>query len=276
MKISQVLLCGTISLATLPSAKAYYFSNFQSPTYVTTGYATLPGVDLTGKDGWVIDAANAPGVGSQTTPSQLSTFVQLVSGSGDTWGSLGGQWAAPNTTSVELSHSATQPLYNTFFSVDLDIVPGAIGTRDKFGWSFKNSSSSDLMRVAFEPGNASHMQVFWYDGAGAPHILGPVGQDIAYNGIYNLSVNFNGLSGSDLTFTATIAGSTSYTWGGTLTGAAGANLASINADFDATGTAANAGTNYMAFDNLLLVPEPSSMLTAGLALLGLTTRRRRK
>jgi hypothetical protein len=274
MKLTKAIVCGGIAFASLASVQAAaYYSGFEAPIYTTGPLLTAPN-DLHGQDGWAINGANLPGTGTQTTPSQLSTFVQLTP-PGDIWGTLGGQWSTPNTKTVEVGHSAVLPLFGTVFSVDFDII-GSTATfpnRDMFGWSLKDSTAADLVRVAFEPGQPGLLEVVWYDAA---NTRTSTGFDIAYNAIYNLSLSFATVNGSDLTFYGAIAGSNTVNFNGVLTGAASANIASVNADFDVTSaTAAGAGDNYMAF-NALAVPEPSSMLTAGLALIGLAGRRRRK
>jgi hypothetical protein len=274
MKLSHCFgILGFASLGLNQAGAAIgYWSNFDAPTYDTSTGA-LPNFpkDLAGQDGWVINAANAPGTGSQTNPSQLSTFATF--GGGNFVGTLGGQWSTPNTRDVLLSHSATAPLLGTQFSVDLSIQnPNPGGFEDTFGVSLKDGSSSNLIRFQFEPAAtpanpANAMKVVWYDAAGTPTSSGV---NVFYGGTFNLSAQFTSTG-----FTATIAGASSFTFGGSLTGVPTANINTVNFDWQVTDlNVANAGTNYITFDNLA-VPEPSSMLTAGLALLGMTLRRRR-
>jgi hypothetical protein len=264
MKLTKVLACGLLSLTfTSASNAAAFYDNFNSYT---------PNTELHGVGGWSVDAANLPTVG--VLPGGLGSSVELVSGSGDVWGTLGGRFSFPNTKNVELSHSAAVPLFGTAFQVDVDIVAstGGAPNRDIFGWSLKDGGGSDLIRFAFEPGAPGLMEVVWYDAA---NVRTSTGHDIAYNSIYTLKASFSSVSGSDLTFNAAIVGINTVPFSGLLAGAAGANIATVNADFDVTSAlAGGAGNNYMAF-NGLEVPEPSSMLTAGLALLGMTFRRRR-
>ncbi len=278
MKLSRCFtVLGLASLGLNQAGAAIgYWSNFDSPTYDTSTGA-LPNFpkDLAGQDGWVINAANAPGTGSQTNPSQLSTFTTF--GGGNFVGTLGGQWSTPNTTNVLLSHSATAPLLGTQFSVDLSIQnPSPGGFEDTFGVSLKDGSSNNLIRFQFEPAvtpanPANAMKVVWYDAAGTPTSSGV---NVNYGGTFTLNVAFTG-SGPNATFAATIAGATNFTFGGLLSGAAAANINTVNFDWQVNDPSVlNAGTNYITFDNLA-VPEPCSMLTGGLALLGLTFRRRR-
>ena len=279
MKISHCFaIAGFASLALNQARSATgYWSTFDSPTYDTSTGA-LPNFpkDLAGQDGWVINSANAPGTGTQTNPSQLSTFVTF--GGGNFAGTLGGQWSTPNTRDVLLSHSATAPLLGTEFSVDLTIQnPHPLsGFEDTFGVSLKDGSSSNLIRFQFEPAATpanptDAMKVVWYDASGTPT---SAGVNVFYGGSFNLSVTFTG-SGADAAFSATIAGATNYDFGGLLSGAAAANIDTVNFDWKVNdASVANAGTNYLTFDNLA-VPEPSSMLTGALALLGLAARRRR-
>ncbi len=275
MKFPQTLSCVTLVIASVSVAHATaYYAGFDAPIYNPgTGPLAGPGAspatvnDLSGQRGWAIDGSNLP-----ASAPLLSAFVDIPFGGGDVWGTLGGQWSTPNTTSIELTHSAVIPLNGSVFQVDVDIIGSTVGTRDKFGWSLKDSGASDLVRIAFEPGQPGLMHVLWYDGANVAH---STGHDIAYGAPYTIQLAFDTPVGGDLTLYGKIIGSNTVPFTGTLTGAASATVATVNADFDLTGTAAGAGDNYMAFNNLA-VPEPSSMLTAGLALIGLAGRRRRK
>ncbi len=272
MKLSQIISSGLATVALLSSSQAaYFYANFDAPLYNTANWDQLGGPDLHGQNGWTVDAANLPTVG--TLPTQLTTFTDFA-GLGDTWGTVGGQWSTPNTKNVELSHSAALPLGGSAFSVDLDIVKNdsVYPNRDKFGWSLKGAGAADVMRVAFEPGAPGLMEVVWYNTSGTRF---STGKDIAYDAMYSLKVNFNANNGTDLYFNASITGLNTFNWSGTLAGQANTSIVSINADYDVTSALpSGAGGNYMAF-NGVLIPEPSSMLTAGLAFLGLAFRRRR-
>lgn len=276
MKLATGLL-SAITLISSTSQLFAYATSFES----TEGYSTISTANLGGQLGWTIN--DAPG--AAPAADQLS-FFQIYNGGSDVWGALGGLNSTPHTTAnVELAQSAALPLVGVSFATDMAITSNTIGTYDKFGWSFKNGAS-DLLRIAFEPDplNNNKLEVVWYDSGGGAHALG---NGIVRDAIYNLSFSVTG-SGADAAFTAAITPGIGapLNFGGTLTGQAGASLTGFAADFDTTATFVasppgtqshynGAGSAYMAFNNLSIVPEPSSTLSLGLVALGMLARRKR-
>lgn len=277
------LATGLLSAITLLSSTSQLFA-YATSFETVEGYSTISTANIGGQQGWLINDAPGPAPAAD----QLS-FFQIYNGGSDVWGALGGFNSTPDTTpNVELSHSAVLPLVGVSFATDMAITSNTIGTYDKFGWSFKNGAS-DLLRIAFEPDplNNAKLEVVWYDSAGGAH---PLGNGIVRDAIYNLSFSVTG-SGADAAFTAAITPSVGapLNFGGTLTGQAGASLTGFAADFDTTapynpnppltpvpqGHYNGAGSAYMAFNNLSIVPEPSSTLSLGLVALGMLARRKR-
>lgn len=239
---------------------ATYISGFEAPTY---NHA----LDLAGQDGWAINDATG----------NLSAFSLW---NGSYAGYLGGLYSSPSILNVDLTHSFSTPVAGTVFDVDFDIEGSSTTypNRDAFGWSFK-SGPVDVLRVAFEPGLPTRMEVAWYDSANVRHLLTPVSQDIFYNGKYHLQVSFSS-SGVDALFNATLTGANSFSWNGTLPGAGSSNFTAFGADFDVLGaTGADAGDNFMLFDGLSIanaIPEPASSFLGAALAAGLLLRRFRR
>lgn len=262
MKLSAFLATSLVISCASPSLFAYTTS-FEPGEGYSVGYNAFD-PDLGGQQGWALN---------DTAGTQLSFFKNY---SGDTWGALGGAFSTPDVSgNLELSHSVTMPLVGASFSTDFLVSPIGSGTVDNFGWSLK-SSSSDLLRIAFEPdANASKAKIVLYDSSGAHPILV---NGINRNSTYNLSFSVTG-SGADALYSGSISplgGGSPLTFNGTISGGASANLTSFNADWDTTASPlTGAGTAFMAFNNLSIVPEPSSTLSLGLVALGLMVRRKR-
>ncbi len=246
-------------LAGLTEVNAAFVTGFESPTYNHS-------FQLAGQDGWTI---NDP-------VPDVSNFAFW---NGSYAGLLGGIYSAPNTTQVALSHPFSAPAGGVMFDVDFlvqDVVGSPHPQRDSFGWSFQTTGPGDVFRVAFEPtGIATQLEIAWYDNANVRHTLLPTSQDILYRGNYHLSVDFTD-SGPNLGFTASITGTNTVTWTDSLVGAGGQNLTSFAAEWNLSSVmVSEAGDNFMIFDGLSIIPEPStSFLSAGFVACLLFRRKR--
>jgi hypothetical protein len=271
MKFTQALFTSIAFLSVASTSSAVIYSAaFDTPTY-NNGNTQ----NVAGQDGWSINDA----------ASQLSFFGNNGS---NYYGALGGYFSTPGIKNIELSHTANTPLVGASFYVTTGVrnSTASFPNRDAFGWSLKDSGNNILLRVAFEPvaGQPGRLEVIWYDGAGSPTSTGVDIYNNDFNtldnpdvdGIYELSISFTG-SGANAAFNAAISGQNSFTFNGTLAGLANATLDKVVADFDILGaTAADAGDNFMFFDNVQVIPEPTTTLFGLASLAGLALRRRRK
>ncbi|MBP7950088.1 MAG: hypothetical protein KA004_10560 [Verrucomicrobiales bacterium] len=275
MRISFAMIASA-ALCTVGSALAASFTtgNFGA-------YNTNTGEDLVGQQGW-------------TSPSYTDD-LSISTGTGGSWNGnaafrVGGLYAQPPSMNTDINHSHADNLAGTTFSVNFSIFnsqqaefyngdianitdPAIFGGRDKFGWSIRDGSNNQLWRLAFEPATlADRMEIVWYDPSNTRNTIPPApGWDIINGEAYTLNVTFT-QSGANATFAATL---NSLSFGGTLTGQGAAQIADFGADYDVGGgNTAAAGSNYMIFNQLTVIPEPTASVLAALGGLMLFGRRR--
>ncbi|HEY4281900.1 MAG TPA: PEP-CTERM sorting domain-containing protein [Chthoniobacterales bacterium] len=149
-------------------------------------------------------------------------------------------------------------------TITLSIDNGFLDTGSSEGFGLQTSGGVNRLEFFFTGGDANYRLS---DSAGAN--LTPIG--FTGNG---LSFAFT-LTGTD-TYSLAVTpngGSTTF-FGGTLAGVAGTGIDQLRF-FDFNG-GNNQGTNGDFFANLLTVPEPSTYLAAGMALIGCAYLRRRR
>jgi hypothetical protein len=172
---------------------------------------------------------------------------------------------------VTLTQPVSRSLSGTSFSVDFSVkAPQFVIASDSFGFTFLGSSGQ-LFKIAFEApgGGTGDLEIAWYDGA-ARNVIMPMSLDIFYDSTYTLNVDFTD-NGTDAMFSADLFSVTSTMFSGTLTGQASAALT----DFGAEYTVVDDGDSFLTFDNISVVPEPStSLLMLGFASIALLRRRR--
>jgi hypothetical protein len=252
MRIYTILPLFTLALTGISNG-AGYSTNFNS------GYDNSQAV--AGQNGWTINDAT----------TDLSFFVTYNTTDA---GAIGGYYTSPALGNVRLSHSLSLPLTQTSLGADFAIVPSTVAFpgRDTFGWSVYNGSGLNLLTLQFEPDslNQTLLNVTWSTGAGSAT---STGWAVQYDGPYSLQIAFSSGPGSDAAFTATLSGSNTISFNGSLPGLANETVASIGQHFVQKGAAA--GDNYMLFDNIAVVPEPSTAAMLLGFLVPLAARRRR-
>ncbi len=205
------------------------------------------------------------------------------------FGAIGGLASAPDSTTVGVSHAYSGVLGGTVYNLRVALVDSTDGfARDSFGITLLNGSSSvfslDLtptvvVPVAPDPmgpdptGANDGIWTFSYAGGATTDTIN---QAIIENGFYDLALSFiaDGAGGTDFSLTTTGANSAFAT---------GNVAVDPNAAITALGFTwstsfvdpANAGDNYLMFDNINIVPEPSAVLLLGLTGLGFVFRRSR-
>ncbi len=266
---------------------ASYITGFDAPAIlpfdVPDPTPVLPDVSqLAGQDGWSSPDANMVSfIGLMDYPGASQDGLgDPVPQAGSRAGAIGGLFDIPSLATTNVNHGYGDPFQGTTFEVLFRVEESVdFAGDDSFGWSFLNAGDPRLS-IAFEDatGGSGDLEIAWYDDFGTRfQVAGSPGSALFYGDAYTLDVSFSA-SGSDTSFSATITGDTdSVTFGGTLTGVdPTSSLDTFQADYIVpSGTAADAGDNYMIFDNLSIIPEPAvpGMLLLTLSLM--VARRRR-
>lgn len=271
-------------------------ASFASGAVYSTGFESLQLGDITGQDGWTVNA---------TTPDAYKPG-EIISGFGiSPWGVKSAQIGYSTGLSVPKVYvsrtypgGGSTPLLGTvgsanatfkslFLLVDSTSTasdppsPLTDAVRDKFGFRLEDGAGNNLFSFILEP-DTQHPTpetdtVFhymsWSTGTSAPVVIfpGPPRLALEEGSYYELSVTFAPATGNDVAFSATIGGSP---FSGVIPNASTASITTFGAFWE-TSNAASPGSNYMRFDNLSLVPEPSSSLL-GLVGAALAFVRRRR
>lgn len=243
--------------------------NAYSATYSTDFNAFTAGLDVAGQDGWTInDTASVSDVIGWTL-------------NGTTTNAAGLGFAAtgymPTLPTIDLSHSFVEPILNAqnggvAASFDMAIFGSSDPThpaRDTFGFSL-TSTGTNVFSVVFTPSIV--VPDAWA-------ISYTVGADPSVNA--HLGVVQDTAQSFHLSFTPGV-GTTNYSlqigdgnWTGTTSLAPSTVIDKFSMVWQPTDGPANAGSNGLAIDNLVLVPETSASLMLSLGGIGLACRRRR-
>lgn len=254
------------------SQAAIYTTDFEE----SSGYPASGG-DLNGSNGWYTVNAE-PGVAFVVT----TTYGAVTSNAG----AIGGQFDVPTTAgTASVNRNFSSALGGLSLSVDISIVDS--GTiegvdyfkRDNFGITLTNGGAN-LFTLHLVPDDdspadpAATNDDFWklrYSIGAGP--LNTLTMAIIEGGLYTLSFDFtaNG-SETDLFFVAD--GINFFERTETLD----LDPSSMITDLGFSWTPSfpgDEGSNFMTFDNLVVVPEPSSALLLGIAGLAFAARRKR-
>ncbi len=208
--------------------------------------------------------------------SEVNNTGHLIAWVENNNGGFGGAYFPGNATPVTLTMASS--IFSSTASVSMEIALYDSSTldpgRDTFSVGISDASGAALVTVVFAPavsvGGEARWEVGYSIGTGAVtytgRVLAPGPAD------YDVSVSFNG-SAFDFTFGNSLA---SYTYSGNVAGFDGATAGVGDIDFIWTKSPTAAyGSNFMTFDNITVVPEPSAALLSGLATSLLLVRRRR-
>jgi len=277
MKFCHASLFLGVLVAFVPSAGSAFVATFPSGP---PGFFTPQGADVNGIDGWTVGVDGAPGDSGALPGGHLAWVSTYLT---STAVALGGVYNYPATTlpaTAFLSHEALGELQYATFSVKFDIQPSTENTdvtfRDGFGFSFRDKDNSNLLTISLVPVVTPAMdayQVCYTVGAGSQTAALDGNNDPMYIYQYgpytmNLALLANG---ANPTFSGTVIGTNTKTFTGVATNMGSTAIDRVGAVWNVT----DAGDNYIVFDNLSLVPEPSSALLLGLTGIGLALRRRR-
>lgn len=260
-----------VAAMTAASQAASYSSNFEAPDYPSSGN------DFNGSDGWSTVNAN-PGVAFIATTSSSS-------GSSNA-GAIGGQFDIPSAAgTASVNHAYAEAIGLISYSLDISVIDsGTIGSvdyfnRDSFGITLTNGGAN-VFTLHFTPTIAAPADpntdtdatwdLSYSVGAGGTV---PLNMAVIESGIYGLVFEFsaNGTQ-TDLFFEAT--GNNVVDRSVTLNLDPNSTTTDIGFSWTPTDDL-DPGSNYLAFDNVNIVPEPSSALLLGIAGLALAVRRKR-
>lgn len=275
MKTFSLVRGLAITLAALPcmSEAVVYTTDF-------SGYALG---EMVGQDGWTANDLTTADVGS-------------IINAGGVWGSRTGTtgFVAPVTRpDLYVSRNVADVSLltgSTSFSVLYQVIDSDSGygagaeIRDTFGFRLENAAGDNLFSFFLNPfdqdavpENDTAFHTFsWSTGNNAP--------TVALNGLasqelfaYTFTISFFDAGGTNVGFNASINGDS---FSGTLNGLASESIGRIGATWNLTDTTEVngeyfGGSNFLLFDNVTLVPEPSTTLLVGLAGIGLALRRKR-
>lgn len=232
MKIYALLV-----ILSFPSTFAVSAASYS--TGFDTGFDVQAAV--AGQQGWIIDDPTV----------DLSFFVRM---NGSFAAALGGYYDVPVGNSVRLSHAVGIPFAGSSFRVNVAVISSTVlyPGRDAVGFSLCNPSGARIFNLRLEPiaNNPASLNVTWSTGTGT---VVHTGWSVAYNAPYELNVKFS-VAGADLAFTAAVAGTNSFSFSGSIPGLAGETWESVGADFEVRG--ADAGDNFMVFDDISALPPP--------------------
>ena len=236
MRMVLALSLAFVGLQETGHATGGYTTGFES------GFNCGPGAELAGQESWSIDDPT----------ENLSFFVRL---NGSTAAGLGGYYDTPATGSVGLSHPVGIPLSGASFHATTAVIKSTrlFPGRDSMEWCFLNPQSAKLLTFCFQPAedDPDLLRITWSTGSGAPV---QTGLAVYYGAPYDIEVKFESTDGIDAAFVATIKGTKSVQFKGSLAGLASETWGSIEAHFVVKGT--EAGDNFMVFDNITAMPPP--------------------
>lgn len=267
--MKNLFIIPLFSLATVAtSLGAAYATGFN------TGYTNN---QLAGQNTWKINDS-----------SEDLSFITILNGS--IAGALGSYYNVPDAGSAgttvflyqDLGAAGTTVPYSDIetstasFSVDFAVIPSSndYPSRDTFGFSFTGpGGATDLLTILFQPNptDSELLDISWTTGGGSPT---STTKAVSYDGLYSLDVDFAdgvGQGAGKGAFTATVG---NYSFGGNLASNSGEQIHLLGVRMIQDG--AVPGDNFISFDNISIVPEPSTGLLA-LSFLALTqfTRRRK-
>jgi len=251
-RLTHPLLLLTAGLLPMGTAQAAV-TTFDGLTYETP-LTTLPG--------W--------------SASEVNNTSHLIAWAENNTGAFGGAYAPGNATPVTLTMASS--IFSSVAGVSMDIAlygssasdPG----RDTFSIGVTDCSGAALITIVFAPvvfvGGEARWEVGYSVGTGTVSYTGRTFSPGPAD--YDIDVAF---SGSDFVFTyGNSLGVSSV--GGTIAGYDGATNGLGDIKFVWTKSPTEAyGDNYMTFDNIAVVPEPTAAVLCGLAASVFLIRRRR-
>jgi hypothetical protein len=260
MKIkSTTLLAAAGSLALIASAQAaVYFEDFESFAIDT---------DLDGQNGW---STTGDSFYAFSTDLGDGNMVAIIGGGDD---ALTNVTTTGITLPSGLSFISDAP-NDSAFGANFFIVDSTNAVRDTFGFSLVGGMGEDLFTLIFTPDALPGVWDMSYTSIGGSDSFKIGLSDASITtGAYNFYVKFTAIDADNVAFDFKI--NDYFDSSGVLSdpGIAGLSMGGFNAFWSTT--ADNSGDNFMVFDNVSVIPEPSSAMLIGLGAVGLMLRRKR-
>lgn len=210
------------------------------------------------------------------TASETNNINHLIAWVENNNGAFGGAYVAGNASPVTLTMASTVFSSVTSVSMELAFYDSSLDDpgRDTFSIGITNGSGAALVTMVFAPAVSVEGQARWevgYSiGTGA---INYTGRTLAPGPAdYDVNVSFNG---ANFIFTyGNSLGTDSVN--GTIPGYDGATAGLGDVKFVWTKSATDPyGSNYMTFDNVAVIPEPTALILSSLAASIVLVRRRR-
>ncbi len=273
------------SLASLIIA-GFSTASLSATNYISNFTGLAPGAVFDGVDGWTQNTANTYTDSPQSFGATIgSSPAAGVGGFYDTEpvaanGQLYVSHALASTLSYPLNLNMNLAIVDSAgFTVDGD--PTVYGTeRNPFKISFNNTLNQELFAFVFDPvagetSSTDSWSVSWSTGGTKSSLF----MGVVEAQLYQLSLNLTP-NGAGVNYQVSLSSSNILERSGTVTGLSSSQTVTqmqvgISAvDSTVTGTP-QLGTNHIVFNDISIVPEPSSILLLAASTCGLAARRRR-
>ncbi len=281
------VLLGSFSVASAPSAKAY-FEDFNPPAYTENNLSTQNGWVSTDPTSLDVAGSNSDFVGNI---QDVNSNPVLFSSTSNYIAQLGGVFLpdnAPGGTNIVLSHTTGvvgDALNGVQLKVDFSIASSSLANpnRDEFGFRL-TAAGAEYVTLYFTPDSldANLLDFRLSTGGAIPSSQTNPDNSLPYNSASSLQLFIDQFN--KLTAIITDVNNNTFTIFSDVdvssAGAVPTAVDGVAAVFNVTGaTGADAGSNSILFDNLSVVPEPSTMglsVIAGLGGMLMVVRRRMK
>lgn len=268
MKKHFAFLLGGALLGAISSSQAAIFANF-------SGLGS--GDPLDGYDGWTQSEAN-PAVDS---PIAYGQAVDSVAGA-----AVGGWFATPEADSFYSQHTVALPFADSTLTMTFTVGRDALvdpTVQNSFEIGAYNSGGTNLFSFVLGSSIDPDIWNMYYRTGAGSNILLTSTRAVDIDQITTMTLGFS-VNGSNTDFDMSLVSGTLETlnFNGTLTGLTSESFDNLRVSmlkvpgtdpmedpFDAY------GTNYIAFNGVEVVPEPSSWMVLGLTAGALLVRRRR-
>jgi hypothetical protein len=242
-----------------------YFEDFEAPEYVVGGGLTdndEPNAFQTNNPFTTATSGGNDGILATYFPGQgQAAFV----------GGLDGPTIDPLTKNVVVALDVVNTVNYIGFDALFAISSSTTGSTDEFGFTLR-IGNTNYATLLFTPNGGGNLNVTLSAAGSTGAVLG----QINYNALNSIALSIDG----DNIFRANLSGTELFASGIEITnGLDASSIDTVGVVWNITGAnASDAGNNAIIFDNVTVVPEPSTVglaMVAGLGGLGMILRRRK-